>query len=140
MKPCAYCDVDFEPAVKAQRFCSKTCAALHQRAVSPRPRKPGARKWRAKTPEQRAAYGSEYRRARDALVAAALGSACPGCGRTLTAANATADHVTARDLGGGGSYTNLRALCGDCNHRRGSSLGGRVTSARRTARKRAGLT
>ena len=63
MKPCAYCDVDFEPAVKAQRFCSKTCAALHQRAVSPRPRKPGARKWRAKTPEQRAAYGSEYRSA-----------------------------------------------------------------------------
>jgi hypothetical protein len=58
MKPCAYCDVDFEPAVKAQRFCSKTCAALHQRAVSPRPRKPGARKWRAKTPEQRAAYAA----------------------------------------------------------------------------------
>jgi hypothetical protein len=56
---------------------------LHQHAVNPRPRRSHAR-WAAKTPEQKAAYGSEYRWTRDRVVAQAIGTPCPGCGVTLT--------------------------------------------------------
>jgi 5-methylcytosine-specific restriction endonuclease McrA len=133
VKPCRMCDRDFTPRQRTQEFCSRSCAALYQHAVNPRPRKPGARKWSAKTPEQKAIYQSrEYRQARERLVTAALGKPCPGCGRMVTAANAQVDHVTARALGGGSTAANLRVLCGPCNHKRGSSLGGRVTAARRS--------
>jgi 5-methylcytosine-specific restriction endonuclease McrA len=99
-------------------------AALHRNAVNPRPRKPAAHHW-AKTPETQAVYGSaEYRRARDRLVAAAVGTPCPGCGRLLTTANCQADHVIARAQGATSSSNNLRPLCASCNHKRGSSLGG----------------
>jgi hypothetical protein len=95
-KPCTWCDADFTPQSRSQRFCSKSCAALHRNAVNPRPRKPAAHHW-AKTPETQAVYGSaEYRRARDRLVDAAVGTPCPGCGRLLTTANCQADHVTPR--------------------------------------------
>ena len=76
----------------------------------------------------------EHRQARERLVAAAVGSRCPGSRLLLTAANAQADHVTARALGGGSPTVNLRVPCGACNHNRGSSLGGRVTAARRCGR------
>jgi hypothetical protein len=88
MKPCVGCDKDFTPQSRTQAVCSRQCASLHQHAINLRPRRSPTR-WPAKTPEQRAAYGSEYRRTRDRVVAAALGSPCPGCGVTLTAANGT---------------------------------------------------
>ena len=135
MRPCRYCDRDFQPAVRSQAFCSRRCASLHQHAINPRERRSSAR-WAPKTEQQRKAYGSAYRRARDHVVAAAIGTACPGCGVLLTAANCQADHVTPHALGGSSSPTNLRALCAQCNHRRGAVLGGRVTVARRAARRR----
>jgi hypothetical protein len=85
------------------------------------------------TAESRAAYaGAEYKKARERVLAAAIGRPCPGCGRTLTRENCQADHVQARALGGG-AVGNLRASCRTCNHRRGSALGGRVTAAKRAA-------
>ena len=134
MKPCRYCDKDFEPASRAQAFCSRQCAALHQHTVNPRPRRAHTR-WAAKTATQKAAYGREYRRARDQVVGAAVGMPCPGCGQILTPTNATADHIAPRALGGSSSPANLRALCATCNHARGASLGGQVTAARKHLRK-----
>jgi 5-methylcytosine-specific restriction endonuclease McrA len=132
MKPCQMCDKDFTPQSRTQAFCSKTCASTFQHILNPRPRKAPTR-WAAKTPEQRVAYGSEYRRKRARVVAEAIGSPCPGCGVVLTAANTTADHIAPRAQGGSSTLANLRALCGACNHRRGASLGGRVTAARKRA-------
>ena len=135
MRPCRYCDRDYLPATRQQRFCSRRCASLHQHATNPRERRSPSR-WGEKTPEQRAAYGSSYRKARAQVVAQAIGTPCPGCGVLLTAANCQADHVTPHALGGTSTPTNLRALCAQCNHRRGAVLGGRVTVARRAARRR----
>jgi 5-methylcytosine-specific restriction endonuclease McrA len=134
MKPCAFCDRDFLPASRSSRFCSESCATSARWATVPRRQ---SRPWSEKTAAIRAAYDSAaYRRARTAVVAAAIGSPCPGCGVLLTAANCQADHVIPRAMGGPSSPSNLRPLCSSCNLRRGSQLGGRVTSARRAARKR----
>lgn len=130
MKVCLMCDANFAPRARTSRFCSKRCAALFQHAVNPRP-KTSPRVW-VKTPEQQATYqSSEYRKARERVVAAAIGHPCPGCGVILTRANCQADHKQARAEGGRNDWTNLRALCAVCNHRRGAQLGGRVTAARR---------
>jgi 5-methylcytosine-specific restriction endonuclease McrA len=134
MKPCRMCDRDFVPRTRTQAFCCRSCAQLHRQAVAPRRQRSGPKPWAGKTPEAKAAYGSEYRKARDRVVAAALGSPCPGCGQMLTAANAQADHVVARAEGGTSSVGNLRAVCESCNRLRGAALGGRVTKARRAAR------
>jgi 5-methylcytosine-specific restriction endonuclease McrA len=135
MKPCKMCDADMVPRSRTQVFCSRSCAASYRQAV--RPHRSGAKRWAGKDPEAQAAYGSAYRRARDSVVAAALGSVCPGgCGRVLTVANCQADHVVPRAAGGCSSVGNLRAVCESCNRLRGASLGGRVTKARRAARER----
>jgi 5-methylcytosine-specific restriction endonuclease McrA len=135
MKPCAMCDKDMEPRTRTQRFCSVSCAQKYRWALVPR--KPAAtrtREWK-KSPESMAIYRApEYRRARAQVVAAAIGKPCPGCGRTLTRENCQADHKQARAQGGGNDFANLRALCRDCNHRLGSSLGGKTAQARKRAR------
>src|SRR5215475_13406134 len=97
MKVCKMCDRGVKFRSRTQRFCSHSCAGLYLHAVNPRPRKPGARQWSVKTAEQKAAYSSsQYRRARQMVVTAAIGTPCPGCGQTLTRQNCQADHRLAR--------------------------------------------
>lgn len=51
--------------------------------------------------------------------ALALYPFCQWCGRPLTAATATADHLTARAYGGGDDWANLCLACARCNTARG---------------------
>ena len=51
----------------------------------------------------------------------------PGC----TERSTEADHLTPKALGGSDDPSNLVGSCASCNHKRGSSLGGQVTKARR---------
>lgn len=56
---------------------------------------------------------------------------CHWCGiRPAT----TADHLRGAPQGGDHSLENLVPACADCNHRRGSSLGGQVTKQKRMRR------
>lgn len=67
------------------------------------------------TPTQRG-YGTSYRRARQALLAAA--TQCHWCGAEFTPANRpTADHDP--PLARGGDHTRMVAACARCNSRRG---------------------
>jgi hypothetical protein len=138
MKVCNMCDRDYMPASRTQRFCSRSCAQSYRQAVAPHRQGSGPKPWAGKSPEAQQAYGTEYRKVRDRVVAAAIatGARCPGCGRLLTRENCQADHVVARAEGGSSSPGNLRAVCESCNRLRGAALGGRVTKARRAARGR----
>jgi hypothetical protein len=50
---------------------------------------------------------------------------CLWCGRPLTAATATADHLLARSQGGGDDWANLGLACARCNSARGDRPAGR---------------
>jgi hypothetical protein len=47
------------------------------------------------------------------------GCACQYCGRTLTSAELTLDHVLPRSRGGKTTWENVVAACKLCNHRKG---------------------
>ena len=132
MKPCRWCDQDFAPASRAQAFCSRQCASLHQHSVSPRPRRSQQSSWpERKSPERKQAYDSTYRKVRGRLVAEAVGTPCPSCGQTLTRSNATADHVVPVARGGRTVIGNVRIVHSACNAAAGSRLGNETRRRRR---------
>ena len=125
-------------AVTNCRLLLETVRVAVSTPTNPSPRRTPTR-WAPKTEQQKQSYGSQYRRARDQVVAQAVGTPRPGCGVMLTRENCTAAHVAPRALGGSSAPANLRPMCAECNHRRGAVLGGRVAAAKRATRLPSGL-
>ncbi len=118
---CKWCGETFAARTVHNRFCSKTCAGLHQWRDHPR-RAPS--NW-----GKRPSLGTDHRKLRAKLLPAALGTPCPSCGATLDA-TAQLDHVVPRAHGGAATEDNVRFLCAPCNQLRGAQLGGRTAHQR----------
>jgi 5-methylcytosine-specific restriction endonuclease McrA len=129
MKRCEWCGAAFTPTKRVQRFCTKSCAGRYQWRDQPRVR----HNWAT---SKRPPVDAAHRRLRAALLPLALGTPCPLCGVTITTANAELDHITPRSRGGQSVPSNVRILCGDCNHKRGSRDGAKAANARRQGRGR----
>lgn len=143
MKPCAWCDRDFQPPQRhhRQQCCSRQCGAQYRQAkqcceTGYKPRPSNWRNYQPTISTTDKGLGGTHQRLKAQLLPRAIGTLCPFyhtdplCpGLMLQGHHLALDHRVARALGGTTTQENVRITHHDCNQRAGSRLGGEIRNA-----------